>query len=161
MRLEVKSTDRIGISQEILAIFAQHSWDLRAMEVARFFTYVHVEQENLRLSAVKLALKNVQGIIHCKSLDLLPSERRESHLQALLARIPDPIIDIDDQGTILAVNQSARNILENKADSDKNFSIEGQNIEIFIDQSFQSLLTDKPTSTSIIFLGESYLLDLG
>jgi len=162
MRLEIKSSNRIGISQEILAIFAQQSWNLNAMEVAMFYTYVHLEQEGLKFNDVKLSLKHVQGIIHCKPLDLLPSERRESHLQALLSRIPDPIIDIDNKGIILAVNQSARNILAaNKHSNDnKNLPIEGQCIDNFIEQNYQSLLTDKPTSTSILFLGQSYLADL-
>ena len=82
MRLEIKSTDRIGISQEILTIFAQRSWDLRAMEVVKYFTYVHIVETELRSLDVNNSLSGLDGFIQCREIDLLPSERRENHLQA-------------------------------------------------------------------------------
>ncbi|NQY63790.1 MAG: sigma 54-interacting transcriptional regulator [Alteromonadaceae bacterium] len=160
MRLEIKSTNRIGISQEILTIFAQYSWDLRAIEVVKYFTYVHVEETELKLLDITKSLSGVEGIIHCREIDLLPSERRESHLQALLAKIPDPIIDIDDQGLVLAINQSARKLLINSDQIDLADSFEGQCIADYIDQDYQTLLTDKPISTTITFVGQSYIADL-
>ena len=160
MRLEIKSTNRIGISQEILTIFAQYSWDLRAIEVVKYFTYVHVEETELKLLDITKSLSGVEGIIHCREIDLLPSERRESHLQALLAKIPDPIIDIDDQGLVLAINQSARKLLINSDQIDLADSFEGQCIADYIDQDYQTLLTDKPISSTITFVGQSYIADL-
>ena len=43
MRLEIESTDRLGISQEILAVFSSLSWDVIAIEVITNFTYVHIQ----------------------------------------------------------------------------------------------------------------------
>ena len=73
MRLEIKSTDRIGISQEILAIFSQHLWDLRAIEVVTCFTYVHIEGVSLAVDKVAALLSEIEGVIQCKAIDLLPS----------------------------------------------------------------------------------------
>lgn len=160
MRLEIKSTDRIGISQEILTIFAQRSWDLRAMEVVKYFTYVHIVETELRSLDVNNSLSGLDGFIQCREIDLLPSERRENHLQALLAKIPDPILDIDDQGIVLAINQSVRKLLLNSSQKDQANSFEGQCIAEYIDQDYQTLLTDKPVSIAITFVGQSYIADL-
>jgi len=105
MRVEIQSTDRLGISQEILAVFTKFSWDVIAIEVVPCFTYAHIKPENLDLNEIINALDDILGIVSCKAISLLPTERREKHLQALLDRIPDPIIDIDEHGIILAANQ--------------------------------------------------------
>jgi len=104
VRVKIQSTDRIGISQEILAIFAQQAWNLKAVEVSTEFTFVHIEHSPLLLEDIGRCLSAVKGIMNIQEVALLPIEQRENHLQALLDRIPDPIIDIDNQGIILAVN---------------------------------------------------------
>lgn len=158
MRLEIRSADRIGISQEILAIFSQRSWDLRAIEVATCLTYVHIDQSNLSLAEVSAPLMAVEGVLSCNEIDFLPYQSRENHLQILLARIPDPIIDIDGQGIILTINRAARELLPASSDH-----IEGLPIDQFfgqpLDSPHKALLTDKPTSTNVTFAGQSYVAD--
>ena len=155
MRLEIESTDRIGISQEILAIFSQHLWDLRAIEVIACFTYVHIEGVTLAIDGVVSLLGEVEGVIHCKEIDLLPSERRENHLQTLLDRIPDPIIDLDEEGKILAVNRAVYDLLEQGQQR-----LEGAQIEGFIEQPLATVLTDKAVTCTLMFAKQSYLADI-
>ena len=112
VRIKIQSTDRIGISQEILAIFAKQAWNLKAVEVSTEFTFVHIEHLALSLEEINQCLKSVEGIISIKEVTLLPIEQRENHLQTLLDRIPDPIIDIDYKGTILAINSATRKLIE-------------------------------------------------
>jgi len=157
MRLEIESTDRLGISQEILAVFSRLSWDVIAIEVITSFTYVHIKPEYLSMDEVHASLKDINGIITCKQITLLPTQRREKHLQALLDQIPDPIIDIDENGLILAVNQSAETLLFNHNEI-TNF--EGLSIGQFIEQDYTNLVSNKPTSCSVTFVGKSYVADV-
>ena len=157
MRIKIQSTDRIGISQEILAIFSQQAWNLKAVEVSTEFTFVHIEHSPLLLEDIGRCLNAVKGIIHIEEISLLPIEQRENHLQTLLDRIPDPIIDIDNQGIILAINSATHKLTY----KDRNIkSVIGLSIEYFIEQKFQSLLTDKASTLSLVFNGKTYLADI-
>ncbi|WDE06592.1 sigma 54-interacting transcriptional regulator [Thalassomonas viridans] len=155
MRLEIKSADRIGISQEILSVFSRQLWNLRAIEVATCFTYVHIEPDDVSLEKIRASLDRVEGILQCREIELLPSERRENHLQTLLNRIPDPIIDIDEQGIILAINQAAKKLIGNQADK-----LEGQAITRYMELEHGGLVSDKAVTTEISFAGTSYIADI-
>lgn len=157
MRLEIESTNRLGISQEILAVFASLSWDVIAVEVITSFTYVHIKPAHLLMNEVEHSLRNINGIIACRPISLLPTQRREKHLQVLLDRIPDPIIDIDENGVILAVNQSAQSLLFEGSNDNV---VEGLTIHQFIEQDYKTLVTNKPTSCSLTVVGQSYIADV-
>lgn len=157
MRLEIQSTDRIGISQEILSAFAKESWNLKAVEVTTCFTFVHLDHEKLSLKEISHSLREVTGIISITEVALLPIEQRENHLQTLLNRIPDPIIDINNKGIILAVNAATQKLIQKSHDEQ---IITGLSINAFIEQTYQSLLTDKATTHSLVFNGKTYLADV-
>jgi TyrR family helix-turn-helix protein len=156
VRIKIQSTDRIGISQEILTVFAQQAWNLKAVEVSTEFTFVHIEHLSLSLKDISYCLRNVEGIINIKDVALLPTEQRENHLQTLLNRIPDPIIDIDNQGMILAINSATHKLIDNHNNAN---AIVGLSIDCFIEQKYQSLLTDKASTHSLVFNGKTYLAD--
>lgn len=157
MRVKIQSTDRLGISQEILTVFAQQAWNVKAVEVSTEFTFVHIEHLSLLLKDISSCLGKVEGIIHIEEVPLLPTEQREKHLRTLLDRIPDPIIDIDNQGIILAVNSATHKLLEIEH---KMETLVGLSIEGFIEQKYQSLLTDKISTHSLSFMGKPYLADV-
>lgn len=156
MRLEIKSTDRIGISQEILSAFTKQSWNLTAVEVSACYTFVHLDHDTLSLQDISDSLKEVTGVISIIEVALLPIEQRENHLQALLDRIPDPIIDISNQGVILAVNSATHKLLHNNNGQ----VITGLSIDKYIEQKYQNLLSDKATTHSLVFNGKTYLADI-
>lgn len=157
MRIKIQSTDRIGISQEILSIFAKQAWNLKAVEVSTALTFVHIEHLTLPLDEINQCLKNVEGIISITEVDLLPIEQRENHLQTLLDRIPDPIIDIDNKGIILAVNSATLKLTHKSSNTKK---IIGLSIEDFIDQKYASLLANKANTLSLMFNGKTYIADI-
>ena len=154
MRIEIKSTDRLGITQEILAIFSQHSWDVKAIEVVTKYTYVNFERSYILFTEIQASLETVEGIVHCREIELLPTESRENHLKTLLNRLPDPILDIDEQGFIIAINRATENLVSDSS------IIKGQNITQFIDQEINSLLVDKTCSLALEFLNKSYIADI-
>jgi len=154
MRIEIKSTDRLGISQEILTIFSQHAWDVKAIEVITQYTYVHFERCLFEFSEILSSLEMVEGIIHCRKIELLPTESREKHLKTLLDRLPNPILDIDEKGIIIAANKVAEDLLP------LNSAIRGEKITLFIDQNIKSLLVDKTSSLALEFVNKSYIADI-
>jgi len=155
LRVEIKVKDRIGISQEILAVFANKRWNVASLEVVSHFIYVHFISDNISLSEIKSSLSNRNDIVHCISVDLLPTQRREAHLQTLLDKIPDPIIDIDQRGIIITINTAARCLLKGL-----NIIMEGQHIDQYIDQSFHIMLNSPSNNFSLSFLENSYLADI-
>lgn len=156
MRIEIQSSDRIGISQEILSAFAKQAWNLKAVEVTACFTFAHIEHDNIQLADISHCLESISGIISIKEIALLPTEQRENHLQMLLDRIPDPIIDIDHRGTILAVNAATKKLFS----KGKMAELVEQPIETFIDQKVENILTDKASTHSLSFDGKTYLADI-
>ena len=157
MRLEIKSTDRIGISQEILSAFTRQSWNLKAVEVSTCYTFVHLEHDALSLNDISESLREVIGVISIIEVALLPIEQRENHLQALLDRIPDPIIDINNEGIILAVNSATHKLIPSIKNRQ---AITGLSIDKFIEQKYQTLLSDKATTLSLVFNTKAYLADI-
>ena len=163
MRIVIESSDRIGISQEILAVFAQQAWNLKAVEITSCFTYLHLEFEALTLSQIKHCLTDVAGVMSVESTNLLPSEQRENHLQALLDKMPEPIIDVDSQGMILAMNKASHKLMPQAEGGKHDFIATdylGKPINEYIEQITNAMLTNTATSQAITIQGKAYILDI-
>lgn len=181
MRIVIKSSDRVGISQEILSIFSKQAWNLKAVEIKSCFTYVHVEYDDLTLQEISLSLSVVNGVTSVEVINLLPSEQRESHLQALLDKMPEPIIDVDSKGIILAMNQACLTLIPQDSSIDKNENSKqatdekgeqhlgkrhlgkkyfGKSIGKFLTQLNINMLNDTAVSQAITVQGKAYLLDI-
>jgi len=117
MKLKISSSDRVGISQEILSVISSHDWNLNATEVTQNETYVNIDEQGVDFSEVSQLIAKVNGVLDCQLIDMLPSEQREHHLKALLARIPDPIIDIDSNSVVVAMNEKAESVFDDRIQS--------------------------------------------
>jgi len=155
MRIEIKSTDRIGIGYEILATFAAQQWNIKAVEIETGVTYVHLEAGQYQFTAIKRLIENIEGVNNCRTIDLLPSERKAKHLTALLAKVPDAIIDIDQQGIILAANEAAQSML-----SSATVSIVGQNFEILSSKNILLNLSGNASSVELTIAEQNYIADI-
>lgn len=155
MRVLIESTDRIGISQEILAIFSAKSWNLKSVEVESHFTYVHLDGAKLSFNIIRDSINNLPGVITCQKITQMPAEQREKHLQTLLDRISDPIIDIDYNGFILAHNAAAKQLI---GQGDK--SLVNTPIGHYIDVPNKQLLQSNEISLSLNFLGQPFIADI-
>jgi len=163
MRVVIESSDRIGISQEILAIFAKQAWNLKAVEIISCFTYVHVEYAALTLSSIRECLASVAGVKSVEIINLLPSEQRESHLQALLDKMPEPIIDVDCNGLILAMNKASHKLKPSTDSIEPESAITdylGKPIDAFLGQVNKAMLTNAATSQAVTIKGKAYILDI-
>ncbi|WP_286232734.1 sigma 54-interacting transcriptional regulator [Thalassotalea sediminis] len=155
MKICIESADRVGISQEILATFASHDWNVKSIEVQSQNTFVHIDASEANLDRVEQLLMPINGINNCVVINEMPSETREKHVQALLAKISDPIIDISDSGMILACNQAAKGIAKKHQ-----VDLVHSNIADFIDTSLAVLLQSHEFSMTVSFLGEPFIADI-
>jgi len=150
----IESTDRIGISQEILGVFAKQAWNLKKVEIISCYTYAYVEYVNLTLKKIHRSLEHITGFVTVTEITLLPSEQRENHLQALLAKIPEPIIDLDKNNIILAVNQAAKNVF-----SYQDNSIIGQSIESLLTHEASLVMSEVTSSHTVTVDSKTYIAD--
>ncbi|SET83692.1 sigma 54-interacting transcriptional regulator [Thalassotalea agarivorans] len=122
MRLKISSRDRVGISGDILTTLAQQGYNLIATEVEQHTTFVEIDCDAKHFKKVQAIVTNIDDVVHCKQVALLPTQEREQHLKTLLNRIPDPIIDVDITGVIIAMNATAEHLF--KVDAQEKYSIQ-------------------------------------
>jgi transcriptional regulator of aroF, aroG, tyrA and aromatic amino acid transport len=155
----------MGISQEILATLTRLALNIQAMEVSSQFIFVHLVKSTVSFNKVKKALMSVSGIIHCCKVDLLPSESRERHLRALVNRLPDAIIDIDENARVMALNQASEKLLFNHQ-RHKGVSpllgeqLKGVKVNNLLDIDIVLPLLDKISSQNVDVAGQSYLAEI-
>lgn len=155
MRIEIACQDRSGITQEILSVFARMGWDLLAMEVTKFHIFVHLKDQLITLASITPELKKIQGVESIKRIELMPGERKSRQLEVLLAKIPEPIIDIDKNGFILVANKATADLA---GISDKDLI--GKPISNFIEQRLRIYLTGQATTQEVTFAGQQFFADI-
>ncbi len=155
MRLKICATDRIGISQEILAIFAEQQWDIKAVEIKSSLIYAHLDDSNLSLNQVCRLLTQIDGFISCQQIELLPAEKQANHLKTLLSRLADPIIDVDLNGRILVINQAAA-LLFKKSIAELTHA----KLQDFLQEDLVKLIESTPCTIETNLLGQSFLVDI-
>lgn len=108
MRIVVVFSDRVGIAQEVLAVLAQRSLNVTAVEVEP--PHVHVEVPMLDQTGfvtLRHQLLQVSGVRSVEPVAMLPGAQRRLYLDALLASQADPVLAIDAQGVIVVANGAA------------------------------------------------------
>lgn len=155
MRVEIKSTDRIGISQEILTHFSSKFWNIKSVEVFTGYTFVQFDDEQMDIDDVIKTLQEINGFIHCKPIELLPTESREKHLKTLLDRLPDPIIDIDEDGLVIEINKATEQLCKEEKEM-----IKGKLLNEYVDQNVKDLITKQSTTLPLSFLNKPYIAEV-
>lgn len=154
LKLDIVSENRVGITQEILAVFGDFGWNLLATEMHPCHTYVCAEVPKREEQKLLAALMTISGVSGAKSISLLPSEHRRQHLDTLLSRLPDPVLDIDKDGKILVANQAAVIAL-----SQENESIDDLYLSSVLNIEKEKLLSPLGCSIEIHASGLAYLLE--
>ena len=151
MRFDIRSKDRLGITQEILEVFSRQNWNLVTMEMHLHHTFVELD-DTATLEDLKSVVLSVEGVTEVVEVDLLPGERRSQHLDAVLSKLQDPILDIDHLGKILLSNTAAATLLGLPREQ-----LQGMEITEFTDYPLSSLLQKSPTTLDITLAGQSFL----
>lgn len=114
MRLKIECEERLGICAEVLDILVQHQIDLRGIEIdptgriyLNFPTLVFDEFQHL-MPEIRL----IPGIQDVSLIPYLPGEREQQEMQTLLKTLPEPVVSIDSQGSVVIANEAALDILQ-------------------------------------------------
>jgi transcriptional regulator of aroF, aroG, tyrA and aromatic amino acid transport len=105
MRIHVSFQDRVGITQEVLALLGARNLNLDAVEMVPPNVYIDAPTLSAAvLDELREALFSVAGVRAVTVVDMLPGQRRHLQLDALLAAMSDPVLAVDTQGTVLLAN---------------------------------------------------------
>lgn len=113
MRIHVSFIDRVGITQEVLALLGGRNLNLDAVEMVPPNVYIDAPTLSAEvLEELRGALLQVHGVQSVEVVDILPGQRRRLQLDALLAAMPDPVLAVDDRATVLLANPALIDICE-------------------------------------------------
>ncbi|MFC0710611.1 sigma-54-dependent transcriptional regulator [Azorhizophilus paspali] len=105
MRIHVTFIDRVGITQEVLALLGGRNLNLDAVEMVPPNVYIDAPTLGPEvLEELRGALFKVRGVRAVEVVDILPGQRRSLQLYALLAAMPDPLLAVDGNGRVLLAN---------------------------------------------------------
>ncbi|PRA71612.1 Fis family transcriptional regulator [Pseudomonas sp. MYb187] len=105
MRIHVSFIDRVGITQEVLALLGARNLNLDAVEMVPPNVYIDAPTLSPHvLEELHDALLNVHGVQSVRVVDILPGQRRHLQLDALLAAMSDPVLALDSAGHVLLAN---------------------------------------------------------
>ena len=106
MRLELFCRNRVGILQEITAIFVEHNIDLVGIELHQS-GHVFINTPNIdfvELQQIMPQLRLIDAVDDVKTIPFMPSEREKNEFETLLKHFPDPFISINAKGQIRMIN---------------------------------------------------------
>ena len=90
MRIHVTFIDRVGITQEVLALLGGRNLNLDAVEMVPPNVYIDAPTLSPEvLDELREALFKVRGVQAVTIVDILPGQRRHLQLDALLAAMTD------------------------------------------------------------------------
>ncbi|WP_339486323.1 sigma-54-dependent transcriptional regulator [Pseudomonas sp. EL_65y_Pfl2_R95] len=113
MRIHVTFIDRVGITQEVLALLGGRNLNLDAVEMVPPNVYIDAPTLSSEvLDELREALFKVQGVQAVTIVDILPGQRRRLQLDALLAAMTDPVLAVDGQGRVLLANPALIGLCE-------------------------------------------------
>ena len=105
MRIHVSFIDRVGITQEVLALLGGRNLNLDAVEMVPPNVYIDAPTLSPQvLEELRDALLSVRGVQAMTVVDILPGQRRHLQLDALLAAMTDPVLALDSAGKVLLAN---------------------------------------------------------
>lgn len=155
MRLDIVSTDRLGITKEMLSVIVKKGWNLAAVEMFTHHTFVHINNKDTSFDAIKKALIAITGVKDVTRVELLPGEEKRKHLDTILSKLPDPILDIDINGQIIVANIEAEKALGLTKDR-----LEGCNISDIIPLCLKQVLVESPADIDICYEKKHFLIDI-
>ncbi|WP_263138484.1 sigma-54-dependent transcriptional regulator [Pseudomonas sp. RIT-PI-AD] len=156
MRIHVSFIDRVGITQEVLALLGGRNLNLDAVEMVPPNVYIDAPTLSAAvLEELRDALFKVQGVQAVTVVDILPGQRRRLQLDALLAAMADPVLAVDGAGRVLLANPA---LLALSGDEP-----EGQSLaQLFDDAALQQALLDQGfrlPMREVTLKGQALLLD--
>jgi TyrR family helix-turn-helix protein len=129
IRWMIKTSDRIGMIQEVVQVFSREGVSIVSMEVStgQIFIKFYLNDAATIKGSLKKELLKQKDILSINDIPLQPYEQREKELQAVLESANDGIIGLDCEAAIRYINSTAAQLLQ----IDKQKAI-GKDIKQFI-----------------------------
>ncbi len=151
IKFKVLNKDRIGLVYDISQVFSELYVNIVHLEVMPDVMYLEISSDgSIDQEMVFTKLMAIQGVIECKNIDLLPSEKTNRHLTAVLDAINEGVMAIDSQGEVTIVNPMVEKIF--KTDKAK---LAGKKITSLFDDNvpiLTCLQTGKPYNHQEVFI---------
>ena len=113
MRIHVTFIDRVGITQEVLALLGGRNLNLDAVEMVPPNVYIDAPTLSPAvLDELREALFSVRGVQAVSIVEILPGQRRRLQLDDLLAAMSDPVLAVDGEGRVLLANPALISLCE-------------------------------------------------
>lgn len=162
MRLEIKCQDRVGIAQEVLAIFVDREINIKGIDAITESGQIFVHIADLDFSELQSfmpQLRLIEGVEDVKTTTYMPSERERNVLDTIVRTLPDPILSVDAKASIYGLNDVAQQKIGCEMRD-----IVGQQIQQWVKGfNFNRYLeTDEilPHTRKLKFLDEDYVADI-
>lgn len=156
MRIHVTFIDRVGITQEVLALLGGRNLNLDAVEMVPPNVYIDAPTLSAGvLEDLGEALLAIHGVQDVRVVDILPGQHRRLQLDALLAAMPDPVAALDSAATVLQANPALQAL--------NGGQVEGLSIaELFDQELHQALLQQhfRLPLREVVINGQSLMLDV-
>ena len=116
IRLKIITKDRVGMVLDILSILNKYGVNLKSLEVEPGLICIKMDSDfQVPLSYLMERLRAEKDVLDVCPIELLPQEKREKQIRAVLDATSEGIIAIDKNGIVTAFNPSAEKILKVKA----------------------------------------------
>ena len=113
IRWLIRTSDRIGMVQDVVRIFSHEGISIHSMEVSAGEIFIKFNQsdDSRNLEPLKKALMSQVDVIEVVPIALQPHEKRARELQALLESASEGIVGLDDKAAIRYINTVAAKLL--------------------------------------------------
>ncbi|WP_068547863.1 transcriptional regulator TyrR [Thalassotalea crassostreae] len=111
MRIEITCQDRVGIAQQVLAVFVEREINIRGIDAQTESGQIFIHTPDLDFSQLQdfmPQLRLIDGVVDVKTNSYMPSERERNVLDTIVRTLPDPLILIDVKGNVYGLNQVAK-----------------------------------------------------
>lgn len=156
MRIHVTFKDRVGITQEVLALLGARNLNLDAVEMIPPNVYLDVPQLSQEvLEELRHSLLRIAGVKAVELVDMLPGQHRRLQLDALLAAMSDPVLAVDPNGYVLLANPTLVDLYGREPTGEplSNLFTEADLAQTLVDKGFRLPMCE------VNFMGQDLLLD--
>ncbi|QKZ03224.1 MULTISPECIES: sigma-54-dependent transcriptional regulator [Pseudomonas] len=164
MRIHVSFIDRVGITQEVLALLGARNLNLDAVEMVPPNVYIDAPTLSPKvLDELRDALLSVGGVQSVSVVDILPGQRRHLQLDALLAAMTDPVLALDSAGKVLLANPALISLYgrEPAGESVTELFQDPNLLDTLLDQGFRLPLREVSVNGETLLLDATPITDAG
>ncbi len=111
IKFRIVNKDRIGLVYDISRVFAELHMNIVHLEVMPDIMYLEISSKGeIDQEVLFTRLKEVKGVISCTGIDLLPMEKTNRQLTAILDAINEGVMAINSEGKVTSANPMAEKI---------------------------------------------------